>query len=161
MPPVDASRYRLDPPSAAHKADPAAWKSAVDNAHSQLEHQGLRILNLELLLKYGPNSWRAQNQGLDALGKRLEQQLEVRAGPVSLHPTSRPGGDTAPVATFVVTSRLFNLSWFRWATPGTVLSCCTIFWRVGLGVTWPVRQFARQRECFCSAPSFLHSLEPP
>jgi pre-mRNA-splicing factor SPF27 len=34
-----------------------------------------RILNLELLLKYGPNAWRSQNQLLDATAKGLQQQL--------------------------------------------------------------------------------------
>jgi hypothetical protein len=53
MTPLDTSRYRLDPPGPTKRNDFNAWKSALDNAHSQLEHQYLRILNLELLLKYG------------------------------------------------------------------------------------------------------------
>lgn len=32
----------------------------MDNAQAQLEHQYNRIQNLELMLKYGPNTWRAQ-----------------------------------------------------------------------------------------------------
>jgi pre-mRNA-splicing factor SPF27 len=53
MAPLDTSRYRLDPPGPTKRNDFNAWKSALDNAHAQLEHQYLRILNLELLLKYG------------------------------------------------------------------------------------------------------------
>ena len=53
MPPLDATRYRLDAPPASRRHDLAAWKTSVDNAHSQLEHQYLRIINLELMLKYG------------------------------------------------------------------------------------------------------------
>jgi len=53
MPALDTSRYRLEPPPASKKHDLGAWKACVDNAHSQLEHQYLRIVNLELMLKYG------------------------------------------------------------------------------------------------------------
>ena len=53
MPPLDATRYCLDAPPASRRHDLAAWKTSVDNAHSQLEHQYLRIINLELMLKYG------------------------------------------------------------------------------------------------------------
>jgi len=53
MKPLDTSRYRLDAPVASKQNDYGAWRSAVDNANAQLEHQYLRILNLDLLLKYG------------------------------------------------------------------------------------------------------------
>jgi hypothetical protein len=36
----------------------------VANAQAQLEHQANRIMNLELLLKFGANSWRAQVGGV-------------------------------------------------------------------------------------------------
>lgn len=39
---MDTSRYDLDPPGPSHKDDPEAWGAAVDNAHSQLEHQYTR-----------------------------------------------------------------------------------------------------------------------
>lgn len=50
---LDTSRYRLDPPAPTKQNDHAAWRASVNNAHAQLEHQYLRILNLELLLKHG------------------------------------------------------------------------------------------------------------
>ena len=53
MPPLDNTRFRLEPPSLLKRNDYGEWKKAVDNAHSQLEHQYTRILNLELMLKYG------------------------------------------------------------------------------------------------------------
>lgn len=53
MKPLDTSRYRLDPPPQNKQNDPNAWRGALDNAHAQLEHQYLRIMNLEMLLKYG------------------------------------------------------------------------------------------------------------
>lgn len=36
---MDTKRYNLDAPPAAKRNDYAAWRSALDNAHSQLEHQ--------------------------------------------------------------------------------------------------------------------------
>jgi pre-mRNA-splicing factor SPF27 len=53
MAPLDTSRYRLDTPEGTKRHDFGAWKASVDNAYSQLEHQYLRITNLELMLKYG------------------------------------------------------------------------------------------------------------
>ena len=35
-------------------------------AKAQLEHQALRIQNLELAAKFSPNAWRAHNASLDA-----------------------------------------------------------------------------------------------
>ncbi len=36
---LDIARYRLDEPPLNKRNDLAAWQSALDNAHSQLEHQ--------------------------------------------------------------------------------------------------------------------------
>ena len=55
--------------------DPEAWEAAVNNAKAQLEHQTLRIQNLELMLKYGPNQWRAHNASLEAAIKRCARRL--------------------------------------------------------------------------------------
>jgi pre-mRNA-splicing factor SPF27 len=66
LPPPDTSRYRLDPPTESAAEDPAAWQAALDNAKAQLEHQALRIQNLELLHKYGGNAWRASNASVEA-----------------------------------------------------------------------------------------------
>lgn len=60
--------------SKAH--DLNAWTKACDNAHAQLEHQMNRITNLELLLRYGANAWRAQTQLDEALVKQLEGTLQ-------------------------------------------------------------------------------------
>eukprot|EP00798_Chlamydomonas_sp_ICE-L_P014476 gene14476-20500_t len=62
MPALDATRYMLNPPPQTLRNDIGEWKKALDNAGSQLEHQHLRILNLELMLKYGDKVWRAQTQ---------------------------------------------------------------------------------------------------
>ncbi|KDD73066.1 breast carcinoma amplified sequence 2-like protein, partial [Helicosporidium sp. ATCC 50920] len=59
---MDTARYRLDPPPSSSSS--SAWRQALDNAHAQLEHQRVRITNLELLLQYGPSAWRMANDGL-------------------------------------------------------------------------------------------------
>ena len=66
LPPPDVSRYRLDPPPEEQRDDPNAWLAAADNAHAQLEHQAVRIANLELAVKFAPNAWRAHNASIDA-----------------------------------------------------------------------------------------------
>ena len=37
------------------------WQSAVHNGYSQLEHQRDRLLNLELLNRFGTNGWKYHN----------------------------------------------------------------------------------------------------
>jgi pre-mRNA-splicing factor SPF27 len=66
MPPPDSTRYELAPPPKSKRGDENAWEVAVANARSQLEHQGLRIQNLELAQKFAPNAWRAHNASLEA-----------------------------------------------------------------------------------------------
>ncbi|KAF5842863.1 breast carcinoma amplified sequence 2-domain-containing protein [Dunaliella salina] len=77
MKPLDTSRYRLDTPVASKQNDPGSWRSCLDNAHAQLEHQYLRILNLDLLLKYGDKTWRAQTQLSEATQKQAEEELQA------------------------------------------------------------------------------------
>eukprot|EP01023_Acetabularia_acetabulum_P050091 TRINITY_DN5386_c0_g1_i8.p2 TRINITY_DN5386_c0_g1~~TRINITY_DN5386_c0_g1_i8.p2 ORF type:complete len:345 (-),score=70.05 TRINITY_DN5386_c0_g1_i8:445-1479(-) len=62
MPKLDMSRYNMEPPPTTRQWEAQSWQHAVDNARSQLEHQFNRISNLELLLKYGVNTWRVQNK---------------------------------------------------------------------------------------------------
>jgi len=71
----DASRYRLDPPSGRERASVEAWEGAVANAMAQLEHQGTRIVNLELGMKYAPASWRARNAWAEATLEAYEEEL--------------------------------------------------------------------------------------
>jgi len=63
---IDTGRYDLNPPSSSRGGDNAlaAWRAAVDNAHAQLEHQKNRLINLELIQKYGSDAWRASNESL-------------------------------------------------------------------------------------------------
>lgn len=66
MAPPDSTRYELAPPPKSKRNDENAWQVAVANARAQLEHQALRIQNLELASKFAPNAWRAHNASLEA-----------------------------------------------------------------------------------------------
>ncbi|OMH82524.1 Pre-mRNA-splicing factor SPF27 [Zancudomyces culisetae] len=76
MTPFDIERYKLTAPSGADLENPEAWKRAADNAAAQLEHQDIRLTNLEILNSYGTNSWKSYNQYLESLLKYYESQLE-------------------------------------------------------------------------------------
>ncbi|KAH9487120.1 Pre-mRNA-splicing factor SPF27 [Psilocybe cubensis] len=75
FPQLDTLRYTLPSPSSTPASD-AEWKSALDNAHAQLQHQRLRQQNLALLQTYGANAYRIQNYLLEATAKRTEKALE-------------------------------------------------------------------------------------
>ncbi|KAF9142369.1 hypothetical protein BGX30_002798 [Mortierella sp. GBA39] len=90
-PSLDLSRYQLDPPTSsssstttsntttangsAETITPSAseelpegrtqWLKALDNANAQLEHQNQRVLNLELVQKFGGNAWNVHNYQLE------------------------------------------------------------------------------------------------
>ncbi|KAG9071158.1 hypothetical protein KI688_008701 [Linnemannia hyalina] len=90
-PSLDLSRYQLDPPTSsstttttsntttangsAETITPSAseelpegrtqWLKALDNANAQLEHQNQRVLNLELVQKFGGNAWNIHNYQLE------------------------------------------------------------------------------------------------
>ncbi|KAF9544112.1 hypothetical protein EC957_012407 [Mortierella hygrophila] len=91
-PSLDLSRYQLDPPTSSSSTTtttsntttpngstetitPSAseelpegrtqWLKALDNANAQLEHQNQRVLNLELVQKFGGNAWNIHNYQLE------------------------------------------------------------------------------------------------
>lgn len=74
--PLDTTRFHLAPPPPNKQNDFGAWRKATDNAHSQLEHQYNRLLNLELLLRFGPNARRAHHKALEGHIHRLEREVE-------------------------------------------------------------------------------------
>ncbi|KAG0288518.1 hypothetical protein BGZ97_006737 [Linnemannia gamsii] len=91
-PALDLSRYQLDPPASTSSSSTtsnstttangstetitpsaseelpegrALWLKALDNANAQLEHQNQRVLNLELVQKFGGNAWNIHNYQLE------------------------------------------------------------------------------------------------
>lgn len=74
MPKIDTSRYQLDPPPPGLTKDPAAWQRAIENAQAQLENQGTRLGNLELLQQHGAKLWLASLNQTDAASKALARE---------------------------------------------------------------------------------------
>lgn len=72
---MNMKRYELPTPPAGKLTDVAVWNECVDNSQAQLEHQALRILNLELLQEYGSNSWKSYNDTLVKMMEQAQKQL--------------------------------------------------------------------------------------
>lgn len=76
MPALDMSRLQMDVPAHNRQNDPAAWRQAVQNAQSQLEHQANRLDNVELFQQHGASAWRAHLVQLEGMVRNLQQQQE-------------------------------------------------------------------------------------
>ncbi|KAJ2158238.1 hypothetical protein GGF46_003915 [Coemansia sp. RSA 552] len=73
LPPFDVNRYKLEAPSGPeNESNVGAWKQAADNAASQLEHQRIRLENLELLQHFGVNVWKLGNYQKEQLLEHIE-----------------------------------------------------------------------------------------
>ncbi|KAJ1719338.1 hypothetical protein LPJ53_005890 [Coemansia erecta] len=71
LPPFDVERYKLEAP--ADSSDAETWKQAADNAGAQLEHQNIRLVNLELLQQFGANAWKLSNYQKEGLLRSIEE----------------------------------------------------------------------------------------
>ncbi|KAL4220943.1 Pre-mRNA-splicing factor SPF27 [Mactra antiquata] len=72
---MNMKRYELPQPPAGKMTDFSAWNECVENSQAQLEHQALRILNLELLQEYGSNAWKCYNEILVKMLEQAQKQL--------------------------------------------------------------------------------------
>ena len=72
---LSMKRYELPTPPPGKMTDIQAWTECVDNSMAQLEHQRTRIMNLDLMLDYGTESWKQYNEVLQDMLTRVQSQL--------------------------------------------------------------------------------------
>jgi len=72
---MDTKRYALEKPKDDEPS--AAWVAAISNAQSQVQHQSVRIENLDLMSEHGPMAWRMHNTYLETVHAGLKQKLEA------------------------------------------------------------------------------------
>lgn len=73
LPAFDTTRYQLPAPATDSADD---WHKAVQNADSQLTHQHVRLLNLELLQQFGSNAWLLSLKQQEQLLKSIENATQ-------------------------------------------------------------------------------------
>lgn len=73
---LSMKRYELPPPSAGKLSEVSAWQEAIENSMAQLEHQWVRSMNLELMLDYGTEAWKAYLEIFTALQAKAQLQLQ-------------------------------------------------------------------------------------
>ncbi|XP_022660400.1 pre-mRNA-splicing factor SPF27-like [Varroa jacobsoni] len=83
---ISMKRYELPPPVHGRHNDLQAWTEAVENSYAQLEQQVTRIINLELLEKYGAEVCKAHNEVLVGLARHVQGRLrDMRAQIQDIH----------------------------------------------------------------------------
>ncbi|XP_067628445.1 pre-mRNA-splicing factor SPF27 [Eurosta solidaginis] len=73
---LSMKRYELPPPPSGKLSEVSAWQESIENSMAQLEHQWVRSMNLELMLEYGIESWKAYLEVISALQAKTIIQLQ-------------------------------------------------------------------------------------
>lgn len=76
MEPLSMKRYELPPPPPSKISELSAWQESVENSFAQLEHQSVRVLNLELMVEFGCESWKEYLDVVVALQVKAQSMLQ-------------------------------------------------------------------------------------
>ena len=69
-------RYELPTPPSGQRNDITAWEECVKNSQAQLQHQEVRIENLELMQEHGCNAWKVYNDQLVTMLQDAQKKLQ-------------------------------------------------------------------------------------
>lgn len=81
---VDTRRYEGAAPQGGKAGDVEAWRGALEQVTSHLQHTDGRHENLDLMLRYGANTWRVHNQHLDAFLAKAQKEVSARRREIEL-----------------------------------------------------------------------------
>ncbi|CAB4311775.1 unnamed protein product [Prunus armeniaca] len=70
---IDFSRDKVETPPLNKMNDETAWRLALQKAQCSLQHQVVRLENLELIDKYGPDAWIQNNNRLQLVFSRMQK----------------------------------------------------------------------------------------
>ncbi|CAO1625813.1 unnamed protein product [Parajaminaea phylloscopi] len=73
---LDTARFKLPAPPGGLDASEEEWDRAINNAAVQLTYQEGRMTNIELLKRFGANSWRLHNYQQEHFVKQYQQAKE-------------------------------------------------------------------------------------
>lgn len=76
MEPMSMKRYELPQPPPNKVAELSAWQHSIENSMAQLEHQAVRVMNLELMLDYGCETWKVYLEVLTAMLAKAQARLQ-------------------------------------------------------------------------------------
>ncbi|KAI9594824.1 Pre-mRNA-splicing factor SPF27 [Syncephalis fuscata] len=81
---LDTLRYRMptEPDDNDNDVDLATWQALCASTETQLQHQHLRLCNLELLQKFGGNAWRLHNYQVEGQVDAMKRTLEAEKAKV-------------------------------------------------------------------------------
>lgn len=74
--PLSMKRYELPPPPPSRISDLSAWQESVENSLAQLEHQAIRSMNLDLMVEYGCEAWKAYLEIFTSLQAKAQIRLQ-------------------------------------------------------------------------------------
>jgi hypothetical protein len=86
---VDITRYDVQPPVDVLEKDVQAWRSSINNAKSQLEHQLNRSMNLELADKNITPMWLEYNSSLEGLDNNINLKTTILKRKIDLINSTR------------------------------------------------------------------------
>lgn len=75
--PLSMKRYELPLPPSHRISDLSAWQESVENSMAQLEHQAIRSMNLDLMVEYGCEAWKAYLEIFTSLQAKAQIRLQA------------------------------------------------------------------------------------